>query len=247
MTVCPFCKAPTSASHGPCPQCGRLAGDHPSIAAVQGRTLSTDWEDDDAEGLSLEKGAGVGSGTQASYEGGGVSFDDDLFGDSDQAALELDAPHAARPKAPPPPAPPPAPVARPSGTMSAVNEVVRSAKPPPPPEEAAPGPAPAPEPPPPPPPPSAAALVAKYPPPPQTVLQAPGYAMRVLLRQLELRQDLESLRRKRSKDVPLYEAALHAHDKKAFNLGMALSCAALLIACIIFFLPVILRFVRAPD
>ncbi len=103
----------------------------------------------------------------------------------------------------------------------------------------------APEPPPPPAKPTAAALIAKYPPPPAKVSQAPMYAIRVVLRQLELRTDLESLRRRRSPDVPLYEAALRAYDKKTFRLGMAINCAALTVATFIFFLPVIIRFMRA--
>jgi hypothetical protein len=68
--------------------------------------------------------------------------------------------------------------------------------------------------------------------------------VRVLLRQLDLRTDLESLRRRRSPDVPLYEAALRAYEPKTFRLGMAITCAALAVATFIFFLPVILRFTR---
>jgi hypothetical protein len=66
----------------------------------------------------------------------------------------------------------------------------------------------------------------------------------VVLRQLELRTDLESLRRRRSPDVPLYEAALKAYEPKTFRLGMAINCAALALATFIFFLRVIIRFVR---
>jgi hypothetical protein len=99
--------------------------------------------------------------------------------------------------------------------------------------------------PPPPAKPTAAAVIAKYPSPPTKVGQAPMYAVRVILRQLELRTDLESLRRRRSPDVALYEAALRAYDKKTFRLGIAINCAALAIATFIFFLPVIIRFVRA--
>lgn len=102
-----------------------------------------------------------------------------------------------------------------------------------------------PAPPPPPAKPTAAALIAKYPPPPAKVSQSAMYAVRVVLRQLELRTDLESLRRRRSPDVPLYEAALRAYDQKTFRLGMAINCAALAVATFIFFLPVIIRFIRA--
>jgi hypothetical protein len=90
-------------------------------------------------------------------------------------------------------------------------------------------------------------MVAKYPPPPEAIWQAPVYACRVLFRQFELKQDLVALRRRRSPDVALYEAALQAHDPKALTLGLALTCAGLAIAGFVFFLPVILRFLRAPD
>ncbi|MDB5217100.1 MAG: hypothetical protein JWO86_5027 [Myxococcaceae bacterium] len=97
----------------------------------------------------------------------------------------------------------------------------------------------------PPPKPTAAAVIAKYPDAPSKITQAPMYAVRVVLRQLELRTDLESLRRRRSPDVPLYEAALRAYDTKTFRLGMAINCAALVVATFIFFLPVMIRFIRA--
>ena len=99
--------------------------------------------------------------------------------------------------------------------------------------------------PPPPAKPTAAAVIAKYPYPPTKIAQAPMYTVRVILRQLELRTDLESLRRRRSPDVPLYEAALRAYDTKTFRLGMAINCAVLAIATFIFFLPVMIRFIRA--
>jgi hypothetical protein len=105
----------------------------------------------------------------------------------------------------------------------------------------------APPPPAPEPPNPAAAMVAKYPPPPRAVWEAPVYACKVLWRQFELRQDLESLRRRRSPDVPLYEAALRAYEKKSFNVGLALTIAAMVLATFIFFLPVIIRIIRAPD
>ena len=92
--------------------------------------------------------------------------------------------------------------------------------------------------------PTPAALIAKYPAPPAKIANAPMYAVRVVMRQLELRTDLESLRRRRSPDVPLYEAALRAYDVKTFRLGMAINCAAFAVATFIFFLPVILRFMR---
>lgn len=99
--------------------------------------------------------------------------------------------------------------------------------------------------PPPPARPTAAAVIAKYPSPPTKITQAPMYTVRVILRQLELRTDLESLRRRRSPDVPLYEAALRAYDTKTFRLGLAINCAVLAIATFVFFLPVLIRFIRA--
>ena len=99
----------------------------------------------------------------------------------------------------------------------------------------------------PPPPPDPAAIIARFPPPPAKVWEAPGYAMKVLWRQFEPRQDLTSLRNRRSPDVPLYERALRAYDTKTFALGLAITCAGLALASLIFFLPVILRFVRDPS
>jgi hypothetical protein len=89
-------------------------------------------------------------------------------------------------------------------------------------------------------------MIARLPAPPTRVWHAPGYALTVLYRQYELRRDLESLRRRRSPDVRLYERALTLHDRGAFAVGLAITCAALTIAAFVFFLPVILRFVRDP-
>lgn len=93
--------------------------------------------------------------------------------------------------------------------------------------------------------PDPAAMIARFPPPPAKVWEAPIYAMKVLWRQLELRQDLASLRKRRSPDVALYERALTTHDTKTFTIGLAITCAGLAIATLVFFLPVILRFARA--
>ncbi len=90
-------------------------------------------------------------------------------------------------------------------------------------------------------------MIARFPTPPQKVWEAPLYTMKVLWRQLELRQDLASLRKKRSPDVPLYERARKMHDPRTFALGLALTCACLALAGFLFFLPVILRFLRDPD
>jgi hypothetical protein len=93
--------------------------------------------------------------------------------------------------------------------------------------------------------PSSASLIAKYPESPEKIWQAPMYAIRVVMRQFELRSDLESLRRRRSPDVPLYEAALRAYDPKTFKLGLVINCAAFTILTLLFFSPVFIRFLRA--
>ena len=92
---------------------------------------------------------------------------------------------------------------------------------------------------------AAATMIAKYPDPPEQIWRAPKYALQVLWRQFELRNDLESLRRRRSPDVPLYEAALQAYDPRTFKLGLAIDVAILVVCTVLFFMPVILRFVRA--
>jgi hypothetical protein len=215
------------------------------------RDLNDDFGDDElgSVALDLEKGSGqVGGSGMSSYEGGGIDFDDDSMGNgAPLASLELDMRAAAAQQpassgapsplttGPPssgqaiPPAPPghgdphlathaASPNEHPGTPRAAV--AARPAKP------------------------SAAAMIARYPSPPTSLLGAPMYAVRVALRQIELRTDLESLRRRRSPDVPLYEAALEAYEPKTFRLGMAMSCAALTLATFIFFLPVILRFAR---
>lgn len=92
--------------------------------------------------------------------------------------------------------------------------------------------------------PNHAATIGKYPPPPAAIWQSPIYAVRVIMRQFEIRSDLESLRRRRSPDVPLYEAALRSYDAKSFRLGLAINIAAFTVATLIFFMPVFLRFLR---
>jgi hypothetical protein len=96
-------------------------------------------------------------------------------------------------------------------------------------------------------PPDPAAMIARYPAPPSKIWEAPVYAMKVLWRQVELRQDLASLRKRRSPDVALYERALKTHDPKTFTLGLVITCAGLTLAMFVFFLPVILRFLRDPG
>ena len=89
--------------------------------------------------------------------------------------------------------------------------------------------------------------IANYPPAPAKIWQAPKYALQVLYRQFELKQDLESLKRKRSPDVGLYERALRTHDPKMYKTGLAITGIALFFATILFFMPVIKRFAFAPD
>lgn len=89
-----------------------------------------------------------------------------------------------------------------------------------------------------------AAIIAGYPPPPSEAWRAPVYALHVIRRQLELRQDLAALRRRRSPDVALYERALGVHDARTFARGLALACAGLALATFLVFLPVIVRMFR---
>lgn len=91
-------------------------------------------------------------------------------------------------------------------------------------------------------PPDAAMMIARFPPPPTQWWQTPAYAMRVLYRQFELRQDIDALKKKRSPDVPLYERALKMHDGGKFAIGMAINVAIFMVATTLFFLPVIKRF-----
>lgn len=219
------------------------------------RDLSDDFDDD---GPALETGSQVGHGHKGStsYDGGGgMSFDDD-FDDAPSGSLELDvpAPPGSSPTAPGSDphvsgAPPAVPSSRPSGKMSAAPQSSRNPM-----TSGAPGPqssgqhvaasmAPVPvAAPPPPEPPSPAAMVAKYPPPPSKPLEAPVYFIRVLLRQFELRQDLTALRRRRSPDVKLYEAALGTFHKKTFAIGAAITTFGILVALGLFLIPVWKRF-----
>ena len=226
MSVCPFCKAPVAMPQAACPGCGKLAADHPSIAAMSGRTLGSAFDDDDDDGappdLEIESSGGaLGPHAGMPFESGkGVTLDDDLFGDDEAAGpLELDAPakrHAPAEAHPPPQATPAATTAGPARAPEAAED-------------------------------QAARRIANYPPPPAKVWQAPSYAVRVLWRRFELRQDLASLRRRRSRDVALYERALTMHDPRAYATGLVIAGALLLLATILFFMPVIKRFAFAPD
>lgn len=90
--------------------------------------------------------------------------------------------------------------------------------------------------------PDAAMMIARYPAPPQQWFKTPLYALKVLYRQFELRQDIDALKKKRSPDVPLYERALKTHDGMKFMIGMAINFAVFMVLTTLFFLPVIRRF-----
>jgi hypothetical protein len=242
-----------------------IAGTGPSLEKPRPRPASPGGSG--GSGAAGKAGAaGPAPPAASAYGGGGMTFDDDFDDAPLHADLELDlpsgpsgpqaapskAPQPSKPTPPPPPgsgrstsgaAPPPAPSSVPSHPShpSSLAGPPSSGQLPP---DAPPS---APQVPQAPPKPSPAAIVAKYPPSPQKVWEAPFYFGKVAWRMFELRQDLESLRRKRSPDVPLYEAALKAHDKKAFALGLVMTLAAVTFATFILFLPVIFRFLRAPD
>jgi hypothetical protein len=115
MTVCPWCKASNPDGAPACLKCGKRAADHPSIGTG---TLDDSFDEPDAGGaaLDLELGAPTASRAAASHEAGMRSFGDDPLDDEDDLhaggpALDLAAPDPrARTlaAAPPPPAPTPA-------------------------------------------------------------------------------------------------------------------------------------------
>jgi hypothetical protein len=178
------------------------------------------------------------SGGPSAYAASAIGFgDDDPFADdAPGASLELDLPANPRSSSLEP-APPTVSAAPASGAHAAAPSVRTPSAPAfEAPVEAAPVSSRGPDP---------AALIARFPVAPTKVWEMPVYAVKVLLRQLELRQDLTSLRRRRSPDVPLYERALRTHDAKTFTIGLALAGAAFAVACFLFFLPVLFRFLRA--
>lgn len=273
--VCPFCKSPVPTPQSPCRSCGRGASG-PSAGAGGGGWGDDDLGDGGLD-LTRGGSMASHSAGPSAYAGGGVAFgdDDDPFAeDVPQGALELDLPSShtahtprsmpvASPAHPAPPAygapPPSAPVPdlgfsleAPASSPPLPSPRVDPSLPPGHASDPSLGQPPMPAPhvsvaPAPPPPPDPAAIIARFPPPPAKVWEAPGYAMKVLWRQFELRQDLTSLRNRRSPDVPLYERALRAYDTKTFALGLAITCVGLALASFIFFLPVILRFLRDPS
>jgi hypothetical protein len=199
-----------------------------------------DWDDLESQGLELSRGGpNAEAHGPSAYAGGtiGELGDDDPFAeDAPNAAIELDAParhpSASHTKVSPAPAPEAEP---PQATMPQVAAPQMAPEEPAPPIAAA---LPRRDP---------AALIARYPDPPSRIWETPVYAVKVLWRQFELRQDLTALRRRRSPDVPLYERALTLHDAKTFTVGLVLTCTALFLASVLFFMPVILRFIRSPD
>lgn len=214
-----------------------------------------DWDEIEAEGQAARAAAAPkpstsGAPASASYGGGAdFSMDDDPFADAAGGALELDLPAQHQRSKPPSVAAPSAP-SIPAAPQSLKPPSVQSAPPaslaPPrstPPETAAPAsgprsiqpryPSTSADP---------SALIARFPNPPEKVLETPGYAFRVLWRQMELRQDLASLRRRRSPDVPLFERALRTYDPKTFTLGLLLSGAIFAVVTVVVFLPVIFRY-----
>jgi len=95
-----------------------------------------------------------------------------------------------------------------------------------------------------PPPDDPAARLAGYGPPPKQFWETPMYAFRVLMRQRELKAEAADALAARSPQAPLYQAALHAHDQKAVTTGIALVVGVFFTLTLVFFSPVIVRFVR---
>jgi hypothetical protein len=275
MTLCPFCKSAKIDDHAPCPRCGRSASAAPAKVEADGwgddEELSRGGRHASSGGPSAYSGGGMAFGDDDPFadDGPGASLELDLpasprslpvqttpsrspaaaptvsgrpgsasniearlaaesgaFG----AAINVAPASGAHPAAAPSRAPssPAVESGRP-GEASAARGSVPDAAPP-----SSRGQDPA-------------AMIARYPIAPTTVWQMPIYALKVLYRQFELRQDLTSLRRRRSPDVALYERALRTHDAKAFAIGLAIAGAVLALACFLFFLPVVMRFARAPD
>ncbi len=201
-------------------------------------------------------GGALGGGALGAGSSGEIDPDEDDFGPSIQLELAAVPSSQAQVSAPPAPMTPsgglPTPVsssgrlsgaapaprssgslpaARPSGAMPAASPVPAAPVP------AAPVPAT-------PPPDDPAARLAGHGPPPKHFWETPIYAFRVLMRLRELKGELEAARSSRSNRTPLYEAALHAHDQKAVTTGLALSAGVFLLLTVLFFMPVIVRFVR---
>jgi hypothetical protein len=109
MTVCPWCKASNPPGAAQCLKCGKRAADHPSIAmGQQGDDRFDDMDEGHGPALDLELGVAPGARSGGS---GLRSFGDDPLDDEDEAAgpapeLQLDAqelPARARGRSPEPP------------------------------------------------------------------------------------------------------------------------------------------------
>ncbi len=66
--------------------------------------------------------------------------------------------------------------------------------------------------------------------PPEKLSETPSYALHVLARRRVLREGLEMARRRRPRDIELYEAALQVADQAAVRKGLALLAALVLVA-----------------
>lgn len=64
--------------------------------------------------------------------------------------------------------------------------------------------------------------------PPESLGATPSYALRVIIRKIQLRDDLRIARLRRIKDVSLYEAALASADESAVTKGLAVIATTLI-------------------
>ena len=218
-----------------------------------GRTLDDEFEDegDAPPRLELDTGTaaatGPGSGSTR-YGGGAMEFDDDPLAEegSGSAAFELDLPAGSGFAVRAAPAPPPPTISDDQGTSGVVATTApsqdaphaadASITPAAPSEAAAASVRQRP---------TAAAVIANYPPVPVKVRDAPKYTLQIMIRQMELRSELVSLRRRRSPDVPLYESALRAYEPAMFHLGAAVSVSILVGVLLLVCLPLIVRVLGA--
>lgn len=117
MTVCPWCKASSPDGVPACLACGKRAADHPSLGTGN---LDDSFDEPDGGGPSLDLELGAPqNGPSTAHQGAGVrSFGDDPLDDDDESAgpaLDLAAPDPrARTlaAAPPPAYPAPTPASR---------------------------------------------------------------------------------------------------------------------------------------
>lgn len=267
--ACPKCGAASVSAGQPCPACGagavalpdldlprRPSGAKvpaaPAAQATGGREV--DFGDTGGGGpdIGLSRGGALGAFGGASSGGHTFDDDDDL---SAGPALELAALPSSQKSLPSSqPAGPGGPLPASSGSLPAApvssgslpapvssNSLPAgprtSGVPHAPSRPAAPVPAA-------PPPDDPAARLAGYGPPPKQFWETPMYAYRVLMRQRELKAEAANALASRAPEAPLYQAALHAHDQKAVTMGIALVVGAFVTLTLVFFSPVIVRFVR---